>query len=137
MEVEKSKAFKHSASKKLSDKQAAGLRDAMDLMITDDTMEQLETEFEDPSFKKLLEDLIAELCPLPPHGWQEFEHILFVSQDPDFDLDKAMLPSKPAIKDAGAKSSAGDKLKLENKMDLEDCLMGFNGLPSKQTFSLL
>ena len=68
MEIEKSKAFKHSASKKLSDKQAEGLRDAMDLMITDDTMEQLETEFEDPSFKKLLEDLIAELCPLPPHG---------------------------------------------------------------------
>ena len=59
------------------------------------------------------------------------------SRDPDFEFDRAALPSKAPAKDP-SKSAAGDKLKLENKMELEEQLKfephPLNPLPEPKTF---
>lgn len=92
MAVEKHKSHKTTGSKKITEVQAQGLLDAMDLTMNDDTMGDMDKNFEDPKFKKMLED-------------PEYQDVL---------------PSK--IKDdksvAGSKKEGG-KASLEEKMALE------------------
>lgn len=58
MQVEKAKGYRTTGSQKLTGAQAEGLKNAMDLCITDDTLQQLECDFENPNYKKMLEELL-------------------------------------------------------------------------------
>ena len=58
MEVEKSKGYRTTSSNKSTAAQADGLKNAMDLTVNDDTLEQLECDFENANFKKMLEELL-------------------------------------------------------------------------------
>jgi hypothetical protein len=64
MAVEKSKSHKTTATRKLNQPQADALMDAMDLTMNDETLMDMEKNFEDPKFKNMIEDSeFAELLP--------------------------------------------------------------------------
>ena len=110
MEVEKTKSRKVTGSRKLTDGQASGLRDAMDLNITDNTMHEVEKDFEDPAFKKMLED-------------------------PEFDAD--VLPSKGMLRDnksvVGSKGGKdAPKATLEERMELQERTNNYLNIQSQR-----
>jgi hypothetical protein len=92
MAVEKHKSHKTTGSRKLNDGQAQGLREAMDLQVNDETMCDMERNFEDPRFKKMLED-------------PEFQDLL-----------PAKIRDEKSV--VGSKKDGG-KASLEDRMDLQ------------------